>query len=135
MPRPLGFLLLTILCFAAHLLYAQQDNIPLNATFHAVDIYEYLKEMRVKKITSFFHDDNLPLSRLEVIRLLREIAAKENELSQTERKLLRRFQITFDESFQNSETFSNLIQYDRPFDERATEIFSDKEKNFFLQAR
>ena len=135
MPRLLGFLLLTLLCFAARLLYAQQDNIPLNATFHAVDIYEYLKEMRVKKITSFFHDDNLPLSRLEVIRLLREIAAKENELSDTERKLLRRFQITFDESFQNSETFSNLIQYDRPFDERAAEIFSDKEKNFFFYKR
>ncbi|MCS7013539.1 MAG: hypothetical protein RMI34_11350 [Chloroherpetonaceae bacterium] len=117
------------------LLWAQQDNIPLNATFHAVDIYEYLKEMRVKKITSFFHDDNLPLSRLEVIQLLREIAAKENELSETERRLLRRFQITFDESFQNTETFSNLIQYDRPFSERAAEIFSDKEKNFFYYKR
>lgn len=42
------------LCLASYLLlapllYAQQDNIPLNATFHAVDIYEYLKDMRVKK--------------------------------------------------------------------------------------
>ncbi|MFN3387179.1 MAG: hypothetical protein ACK42Y_11425, partial [Candidatus Thermochlorobacter sp.] len=129
------------LCLASHLLlfapllHAQQDNIPLNATFHAIDVYEYLKDMRVKKITSFFHDDNLPLSRLEVIRLLKEVAAKENELSDVERRLLRRFQITFDESFQNEDTFSNFIQYDRPFSERVAEVFSDKEKNFFYYKR
>jgi hypothetical protein len=129
------FILLLFFLLFINSAAAQEENIPLNSDFHATTVYEFLKDMRVKKITSFFHDDNLPLSRHEVMRLLREADAKQDQLSDTEKKLLRRFQISFDEAYMNDTTFTNLISHLTPFSDRAADVLSDKEKNFFYYKR
>lgn len=112
-------------------IFAQVETVPLEADFHAQNIYEFLKEMRVKKILLDYRDDVLTLSRAEIIKHLKTIESRWSDLSESERKLTKRFQRTFE----NPENHLNDYTYffgtlDSPPD-HILQMFSDKEKILF----
>lgn len=109
-------------------LRAQEETVPLNALPNAVSIYDFLKAMRVKHVITTFRDDNLNLSRKEVLQRLAEIEAKSEMLSATERQLVERFKLTFGEQPDSLTA--------RFFDSGSTQatlegIFSNREKLFY----
>ena len=68
------------------LILSQQENVPID---HPV--YIFLKEMSVKNILADIHDDNPLMSRAEVKNYLDEINSKLNDLSATEKNILKKF--------------------------------------------
>ncbi len=124
-------LLPSLLCLATLNAVAQVETVPLEADFHAQNIYEFLKEMRVKKILRDYRDDILTLSRAEIIKHLKTIESRWSDLSETEKKLTKRFQRTFEnpEEHPNDYTYFFGTIDDAPNHFR--EMFSDKEKLLF----
>jgi hypothetical protein len=113
-------------------LYAQIEMIPLEANFHATNIYDFLKEMRVKQVLRDIHDDNPNLSRAEVIQFLNEIESRWNDLSETEKKLTKRFQRTFQTPEADSEDYSFFFGSNESAPRHFRDIFSDKEKQTYF---
>lgn len=109
--------------FSSLLLFAQQENVPVD---HPV--YVFLKEMKVKNIAQNLHDDNPSMSRLEVKNHLDEINAKLDELSLTEKKLLKKFQNEFYDDKSDSTNTMQLFGKDAGFSQKYSDIFSDKIK-------
>jgi len=88
--------LLQILCVSIAIvvvspLTAQVENVPLHH-----EVYNFLKRMNVKQIIPSIHDDNPSLARFEVFEYLQAIHDNEESLSNTEKKLLHRFELEFD---------------------------------------
>jgi len=111
------FLLLTPYCFP------QQENVPIDH-----QVYAFIKEMSVKNILGFIHDDNPNLSRAEVKKYLETIAVQSNELSQTEKKLLKKYQDEFyDDKADSTNTFQ-LFGSEAGFSKTGNDFFSDKLK-------
>lgn len=136
MRRPKAFLIrFATACFAFFratiCALAQVDTVPLDADYHAPNVYEFLKEMRVKTILPDYRDDHLTLSRAEVIKLLKTIESRWNDLSDVEKKLVKRFQRTFEnpEAHQGDYTFF-FGALDSPPD-HFRQTFGDKEKLLF----
>ena len=113
------FCLLLITCS----IYAQQENVPIDH-----DVYIFLKEMSVKRIIADVHDDNPSMSRAEVKDLLKEISAKSNELSLTEKNILKKYQDEFyDEKADSTNTFQ-LFKGDNGYSSDMSDLLSDKIK-------
>lgn len=83
-------------------LHAQHENVPLDH-----DIYIFLKEMKVKNVLDYVHDDSPNMSRAEIKKHLAQINTNKDQLSATEIKLLKKFQNEF---YDDSADSSNTIQ-------------------------
>lgn len=55
----------------------------------------FLKEMKVKGIISFIREDDPVISRFDVKNILQRLSSQESELSETEKKLLHKYQKEF----------------------------------------
>ncbi len=121
-------LLFILFLFTSHSadIYSQIENVPLNNP-----VYRYLKEMRVKRIISSLNDDDPNLSRFQVTGKLKEIQAKRNELSNTEKSLLRKYMIEFNPQEINKNTTMSLIKSNLDVSNGIKYLFSDKEKYLF----
>ena len=121
MIRKISFFI-AILLIATNL-PAQQENVPIDH-----DVYIFLKEMKVKNVIGPIHDDNPAMSRMEVRKFLEEIGAKINELSATEKKILKKYQNEFyDDKAGASNTFE-IFRGDSTFSTDAGDLLSDKIK-------
>ncbi|MBN1632930.1 MAG: hypothetical protein JW917_02045 [Ignavibacteria bacterium] len=114
--------LLSINCSA----YSQIENAPLS-----YPIYEFIKEMTVKKVIYGYDDGNSNLSRGEIIDYLREIRNNLNELSSTEKKLLSKYEIEFIPEKQNDENSLVIFDGKGKFINKIKEAFSDKFKQVY----
>jgi hypothetical protein len=119
----------------ATFLFAQVDMVPLRASYHATNIYDFLKDMRVKGMISNFRDDNINLSRVEVLRLLDEIDTHQFELSTTERQLVSRFRRTFVNPEEDAENYTFFFGGDVKQADYFSKLFGDKEKTLFYKRR
>ena len=107
-------------------IFAQIENEPLAST-----VYDFLKEMRVKRIIRTLNDDDPNLSRFQILRHLNEIQIKRNELSNTEKKLLKNYMIEFDPREVNKKTTTSLFKSNMSMTNGFSDFFSDKEKYLF----
>lgn len=118
-------LLFLILFFSVSIASAQIENVPIHNS-----VYTFLKEMKVKGLISFIREDDPLLSRFEVQNLLNEISNHKNELSNTETKLLKKYQTEFSESL-NPDTATQLFNPDENFFSELSEMYSDKVKYLY----
>lgn len=118
-------LLITFLLLSASI-YSQVENVPLSNP-----VYDFLKEMKVKRIISNINDDNPNLSRFEVREYLETIESRFSELSTTESRLLAKYKIEFyDDEISSSNTWS-AFGPDLPTDDNASLSFFDKVKYMY----
>ncbi|MBK7253814.1 MAG: hypothetical protein IPI04_07820 [Ignavibacteria bacterium] len=98
----LNFILITGICFFIYSResYSQIENAPLSN-----DVYNFLKEMQVKRVISGVNDDNPNLSRFQIADFLNSIQMKGNELSATEKKLLDKYMIEFVPEVRNKKKY------------------------------
>jgi len=102
-------------------LSAQQENVLIDH-----QVYTFIKEMSVKNILGFIHDDNPGMSRAEVTKNLKLISNRINELSVTEKKLLKKFQDEFyDEAADSTNTYQ-MFGSDAGFSKNGSDFLSDK---------
>ncbi len=123
--KNINILLLLIALIWAGSAFAQVENVPLN---HPV--YKFLKEMKVKKIIPYFSEDVPNISRFYVNALLDSVRGKYDELSSTEKDLLYRYKIEFNDSLLD-ETTTRLFTPDKEFSSTAGDIFSNKVKYLY----
>ena len=110
----------------AQLCFAQIENVPLN---HSV--YNFLKEMKVKHIIGFTHDDSPNLSRLEVQSFLKEIQNKIENLSATEINLLNKYELEFFEKNISEDKYWQMFNYDDGFVNNLGKFNKDKIKYLY----
>lgn len=120
------FLLISILFLFLHTIsYSQVESVPINNS-----VYTFLKEMKVKGILSFIREDDPILSRFEVKDLLNTVAQHQDELSSTEMKLLKKYQIEFSDSI-NPDTSTQLFNPTTNFFGDLDQMFTDKVKYLY----
>lgn len=120
------FLLISILFLFLHTIsYSQVESVPINNS-----VYTFLKEMKVKGILSFIREDDPILSRFEVKDLLNTVAQHQDELSSTEMKLLKKYQIEFSDSI-NPDTSTQLFNPTTNFFSDLNQMFTDKVKYLY----
>jgi len=120
-----SFLLLSVLLYTCSI-YAQQENVPIDH-----DVYIFLKEMSVKRIIDDVHDDNPSMSRAEVKKDLKEIAAKSNELSKTEKNILKKYQDEFNDETSDSTNTYQMFKGDNNYSSDLSGLLSDKIKYIY----
>jgi len=108
-------------------LFPQVENVPLSN-----DVYNFLKQMSVKKVIPSINDDDPNLSRREVADFLNQINSKSIELSNTEKKLLNKYKIEFVPGEMNSENTSVMIDGKESFFKRFGELFTKKKKYLYV---
>lgn len=110
--------------------YPQQENVPIDH-----DVYTFLKEMKVKKIIDNIHDDNPSMSRAEVESYLQIIDSKSNELSSTEKGLLKKYQDEFyDEKADSTNTYQ-MFSGKTDFSSNSSDLLRDKIKYIYASRR
>ena len=120
------FLLISFLFLFLHTIsYSQVESVPINNS-----VYTFLKEMKVKGILSFIREDDPILSRFEVKDLLNIVAQYQEELSSTEMKLLKKYQIEFSDSI-NPDTSTQLFNPTTNFFSDLNQMFTDKVKYLY----
>lgn len=117
------FLLLIII---SSICYAQVENVPLGHP-----IYDFLKEMKVKQVIGFTHDDSPNLSRLEVQNFLKDIRNKTVELSPTEIALLKKYEIEFFENSITEDKYWQMFNYENGFVNNLGKFGKDKIKYLY----
>ena len=118
--------LISYFLLLASFVSAQQENVPIDH-----QVYTFIKEMSVKNILGFIHDDNPGMSRAEVRKNLELIASHTDEISATENKLLKKYQ---DEFYDDSADSKNTFQFfgsDAGFSADGKDLFSEKIKYFY----
>jgi hypothetical protein len=100
---------------------AQQENVPID-----YQVYTFIKEMSVKNIIGFIHDDNPGMSRAEVKKNLESITGRINELNPTEKKLLRKFKDEFNDAGADTSTAYQLFGNDAGFSKNGSDFLSNK---------
>jgi hypothetical protein len=103
--------------------FPQVENAPLS-----YPIYDFIKEMTVKKIIYGYDEGNSNLSRGEIINYLKEIRNNEIELSNTEKKLLSKYEIEYIPEKQNKQNSLVLFDGKDNLNKKLKEAFSDKFK-------
>ncbi len=111
--------------FAAARAFAQVENVPLY-----FPVYDFLKEMSVKKIIHY-DDDNPNLSRFEVADFLKTIDLKKNSLTRTEKDLLEKYKVEYIPGESNSGNTWNMFGSGRKFTDNLDGFFSNKQKYMF----
>jgi len=120
-------LLFTVVSFIfSNATFAQVENVPLSNP-----VYNYLKEMSVKKIISGLNDDNPNLSRFQVADFINTIQSKSNELSTAEKKLLNKYMNEFVPEEINKKTTASLIAGNMDVSNGFKYILTDKQKYLF----
>jgi hypothetical protein len=119
--------LLFILFIIPALSIAQVENAPLSNP-----VYDFLKEMSVKKMISDFDDGNPNLERFEIKKFLYQIKKQENELSSTEKSLLKKYIVEFDPSVISKENTFNLFDTKESLSYKMKNVFSDKQKYLYF---
>ena len=119
---------ITLIPIISFQLFGQEDNLPVE---HKV--YTFLKEMRVKKIIHYLKDDNLVLSRNQILNHLNEIEKKSELLSDTEKKSLKKFRDELSDNLDNNEA-SQLLNPNENFFIGISNIFSNKKKYLYASA-
>jgi len=120
------FFLLFVMLILSNNIFAQIENEPLSSP-----VYDFLKEMRVKRIIRTLNDDDPNLSRFQILRHLNEIQMKRNKLSSTEKKLLKKYMIEFDPDEITKKTTTSLFKSNMNMTKGFNDFFSDKEKYLF----
>lgn len=121
------FLLLSVyFLFFTSYSFSQQENVPIDH-----QVYTFIKEMRVKNILKFIHDDNPSLSRAEVRKNLELIASQSTETSTTEKKLLKKFQNEFYDDLADSINTFQFFGRDAGFSTNRSDLFSDRVKYLY----
>jgi hypothetical protein len=105
---------------------AQQENVPIDH-----DVYTFLKEMSVKRIIANVHDDNPSMSRAEVEKHLKEIASKRDELSKTEKGLLKKYEEEFYDENEDSTNTYQMFKGNNDNSSDMKDLFSDKIKYIY----
>lgn len=117
------YLLIGILFFTSAIINAQVENVPIDH-----QVYNFLKEMKVKGVINSIHDDNPSMSAEEVLTKLKLINEKSKELSSTESAILKKYIDEFNIYNQNKlntfELFGSGEQYSNSF----SEFWSEKKK-------
>ena len=106
--------------------FTQIENVPLSNS-----VYDFLKEMSVKGVIHGFDDDNINLSRFQVISFLETAEQQSSLLNNTERKLLRKYSVEFETENMNGENATVLFDGKENFREKIKEAFSDKQKYLY----
>ena len=106
--------------------YTQIENVPLGDP-----VYDFLRNMSVKKVIGSINDDVPNLSKGHVTEFLRQIEEKSNDISHVDRELLKRYREKYDYEYMNSSNSYQLIQSDFGFKGKTSDIFSDKEKYLY----
>ena len=102
---------------------AQIENVPLDH-----NVYTFLKEMEVKKII-YGIDEDIPNLRFgEVKEFLKQIEAKQSQLSNTERRLLKKYQIEFFPEMMNSDNTWDMFGASPNLFTSPFTIFDDRQK-------
>lgn len=119
------FIILFLIC-TSYNAYTQVENAPLS-----YPIYEFIKEMTVKKVIYGYDDGNSNLSRGEIINYLNEIRSNETQLSKTEKNLLSRYEIEYIPEKQNDK--NSLVIFDGKDNaaKKFKEAFSNKFKEVY----
>jgi len=105
---------------------AQQENVPIDH-----DVYSFLKEMCVKRIIANVHDDNPSMSRAEVEKHLKEVASKQDQLSKTEKGLLKKYEEEFYDEKEDSTNTFQMFKSDNDNSSHLSDLFSDKIKYIY----
>jgi hypothetical protein len=112
-----------ILLFMANSFFSQQENVSIDN-----DVYTFLKEMSVKKLIANIHDDNPIMSRYEVKKHLEKIEEQKNALSETEIKILQKYQDEFYDDEADSSNTYQIFGASAGFSKKGSDLFSDKMK-------
>jgi Capsule assembly protein Wzi len=117
--------LLVIILITFRFVHGQVENVPQQNA-----VYTFLKEMKVKNIIQYISEDVPNLSRFEVKALLDSIRQSYSILSETEKKLLYKYEIEFSDNL-DEKTTSRLFTPGKPFTSTFIETFSNKVKYLF----
>ncbi len=106
-------------------LAAQQENVQIDH-----NVYTFLKDMKLKGLISNLRDDDPSLSRAAVAKFLCKIDSSFSQLSNTEYKLLKKYQVEFYDDFADS---NNTMQFfGNGFGQNDfTDYYSDKLKQTY----
>jgi len=83
------FLVAALIALSRHV-FSQVENVPIRNP-----VYDFLLRMEAKGLIARYHNGALPLSRMEVASLLKEVGSNDSMLSNVERGYLRRLQSEF----------------------------------------
>ena len=118
--------MITGLTFLTGKSFAQIENVPLNNP-----VYDYLKVMNIKRIITGYNDDVPNLSRFQVADFLKTIESKGNELSSAEKKLLKKYMISFVPEEINKKTTASMFHSNMDVSNGFDFGFSKKQKYIF----
>ena len=121
-------LLFILILFAAASgeIYAQIENVPLTDP-----VYNFLKEMRVKRIITDYNDDDPNMSRFQVADQLKLMFRKRDQLSRTENKILNKYMIEFLPEELNSKTTTTLFKGNTGASYGLKGLIADKQKYLY----
>jgi hypothetical protein len=120
----LGFFILFQM-LSAGFIFSQVETVPIHNT-----VYTFLKEMKVKGILSFIHEDDPILSRFEVKESLDQIKSRKSELSFTEKKFLEKYRVEFFDSI-DPDTSTQLFNPQHSLFSDLDQMFTDKVKYLY----
>ncbi|MFA7361031.1 MAG: capsule assembly Wzi family protein [Candidatus Kapaibacterium sp.] len=115
--------LLTSIC------YPQIENVSIE-----YPVYDFLREMTVKKIINF-DEDNPNLSRFEIANFLKTIDSKKIELSSTEIKILNKYKVEFIPEEANKDNTWQMFGSGKKFLKNLEDFFSNKQKYIFTAGK
>ena len=105
---------------------AQIENVPLTDP-----VYNFLKEMRVKRIITDYNDDDPNMSRFQVADQLKLMFRKRDQLSRTENKILKKYMVEFLPEELNSKTTTSLFGGNTGASDGLKGLITDKQKYLF----
>ncbi|MFZ1321381.1 MAG: hypothetical protein WAT71_07480 [Ignavibacteria bacterium] len=121
------FLLFTITIFTfSDKIFAQIENVPLTDP-----VYNFLKEMRVKRIITDYNDDDPNMSRFQVADRLKTMYKKKDQLTKTENEILKKYMIEFVPEELNSMTTTSLFGGNTGASDGLKGLVTDKQKYLF----
>ena len=118
--------ILIVFAIAAEDINAQIENVPLTDP-----VYNFLKEMRVKRIITDYNDDDPNMSRFQVADQLRLMFRKRTQLSRTENKILNKYMIEFLPEELNNKTTTSLFGGNTGASDGIKGLITDKQKYLF----
>lgn len=118
--------ILIVFAIAVEDINAQIENVPLTDP-----VYNFLKEMRVKRIITDYNDDDPNMSRFQVADQLRLMFRKRTQLSRTENKILNKYMIEFLPEELNSKTTTSLFGGNTGASDGIKGFITDKQKYLF----
>ena len=124
-------LFLTIILFVIALSsgISQVENVSIE-----YPVYDFLKEMTVKKIINY-DEDNPNLSRFEIANFLKTIDSKKSELSKTEIELLNKYKVEFIPEESNKDNTWQMFGSGNKFWNNLGDFFSKKQKYVFTAGK